>query len=92
MISKEELIEGAIYTVKARNFNVAVWTGEAFKGPGIVYGQHEFVVERHYLDGLPLGTVTPIERISNMKVQPPFDGSNFLAAMETLNRILDGSS
>ena len=86
-MEKTDLIPGIIYHVSCPKFNMAVWTGEVFKGPGLVDGSLTFVFAGHFEDGLPNGIATPLYALSDVCVRSPYDGYNFLVAMNTLNEI-----
>jgi hypothetical protein len=88
IIEKNDLIEGGIYRVDARGYYVAIWNGEAFKGPGLKDGVYEFLYEGYYMDGYPNGTVTPTQKLGELNTKPPHDGSNLLAAMVALNEMV----
>lgn len=88
MLEKQELQKGVIYEVASTNFNAAVWTGEVFRGPAIVYGQLKFIEENHYEDGLPYGVCTPIRQISVESLKAPFDGGNLLIIFRSLSELL----
>lgn len=87
-MEKEDLIRGAIYEVSAIGFNVAIWTGEAFKGPAKAFGKVYFAEEKPYWEGLPFGTSRPIKRIGELTINKPFDGSNLLAVMNALDEAI----
>jgi len=88
LLQKQELEKGAIYEVASTNFSAAVWTGEAFRGPAIIYGHLKFIEENHYEDGLPYGVCTPIRRISVETLKAPFDGANLLIVFRSLSELL----
>lgn len=85
MISQENMIIGAIYEVSGLQFNVAIWTGEVFRGPHSEYNVLKFVEEYPYWEPLPLGTCKPIRLLSNHVLTPPFDGINLLKSLEALD-------
>lgn len=89
-MKKEDLVPGLIYKVNSPKFNVAIWTGERFKGPDIVDGRLTFVEAEHFLDGLPLGVVEPTRQLGflDIKIDKPYDGKNLLVAMMTLSIVM----
>lgn len=66
IIPESELVVGAIYEIRARNFSVAVWTGKAMRGPRWKFDNLYLFDE--YLAGNPengiFGTVYPKRRLS----------------------------
>lgn len=78
MIKPEDLIVGAIYLVDARDFSVAIWTGEAFRGAKVRYKNWSLSDEQPWESGLPFGTATAKRRISEATVRHPIDGYNIL--------------
>ena len=62
-IKKEELVAGIAYAVDARNFSVAIWTGEEFAGLRHKLGSDFIDYEHHWDDGVLYGTVKPREEL-----------------------------
>lgn len=60
ILKKDKLESGKAYAVRARNFNIAIWTGETFRGLRFKFGQPYMSSEHHYDDGEPFGTVKPL--------------------------------
>lgn len=68
-LSKDELIVGALYEIRARNFKVAVWTGDALRGAREKFGKVYLDDEYLWDEG---GTVHVIKRIEDWVI-PSFD-------------------
>jgi hypothetical protein len=62
-LKRDELEVGATYKVEARNFYEAVWNGSVFKGTRVKFGDRFGAVEYHWDDGVPNGTVKPLNKI-----------------------------
>jgi hypothetical protein len=88
LLLKKDLEKGFVYEVAAPNFNVAVWTGEKFRGPALVNGKMKFVEQQHYEDGLPFGVCSPIKKLSTVPLKAPFDGANLLIVFRSLSELL----
>lgn len=63
----QDLIVGAIYEVRARNFSVARWNGRDFEGHRFKFGSTFLSTEHHWDDGPPYGTVKPIKLLKDIK-------------------------
>ena len=64
-IKKNDLVRGKAYFVDARNFSVAIWTGESFAGLRSLYPEGFMIdYEHHYDDGAPHGTVKPLKLLT----------------------------
>lgn len=85
-IEKDDLVKGGIYVVQARMFNIAMWTGEMFRGPAVMYGKLVFWEEGHYSDGLPFGTCTPLRWLNRATVKT-FEGASLLAALAATDEL-----
>ncbi len=88
MLSSEELETGAFYQVASPSFSVAIWDGAEFIGASIVDGAPCFVNERHYDAGLPYGLSSPVRRIGEHRVYPPYSGRNLLSALFAIEECL----
>ena len=61
MIKKEDLIVGKQYKCDARNFTIGTWNGKAFLYDRTKFGSTFEDLEYHWDDGIPYGTVKPLE-------------------------------
>ncbi|WP_299021239.1 hypothetical protein [uncultured Photobacterium sp.] len=59
-LTKDKLVVGKTYICEARNFDEAVWNGEAFVGRRVKFGSVCEDTEYHWDDGEPYGTVKPL--------------------------------
>jgi hypothetical protein len=48
MIKVEDLVVGVAYAGEGRNFDVGIWTGEAFAGLRYKFGNHFIDKEMHW--------------------------------------------
>lgn len=62
-IPRKDMIVGATYICKARNFYVGEWTGQGFKYIRYKFGHTFEDIEYHWDDGPPYGTVRPLQKI-----------------------------
>lgn len=67
-ITKENLMVGRAYYVEARNFDYAIWDGDAFNGVRYKMGTYFVDKEYHWDDGAPYGTVKPLELLETCTV------------------------
>ena len=58
-----ELVIGAYYICKARNFSLGKWNGKAFEYTRCKFGMHFEDTEYHWDNGPPYGTVKPLQII-----------------------------
>lgn len=59
MIPKKHCILNAVYQGKGRNFKVARWNGEEFRGMRTKFGAVFEDGELHWEEGAPFGTFNP---------------------------------
>lgn len=88
MLEKIKLNKGHLYEVVGLDFNVAIWTGEDFRGPALEYKHLLFKHEKHYEDGLPGGTCKPIQELTSSPLVEPYDGINLLKSLRALHDVL----
>lgn len=89
MIDRDDLVVGAVYEVRARNFCVAVWTGTAMRGPrwkfDNLYLDDEYLREREGEPFNPIGTTTVIRRLGDDDVplipEEQFKSTSLLVAL-----------
>lgn len=62
-LPKKDLVVGATYVCKARNFYVGEWTEQGFKYTRYKFGHTFEDIEYHWDDGPPYGTVRPLQKI-----------------------------
>lgn len=62
-LKKEELEAGKAYEVTARNFSIAIWTGEDFVGLRYKFGDRFLDHEMHWDDHVRHGTVRPLRKL-----------------------------
>lgn len=70
-----ELKEGYLYRIRARNAKFGIWIKEV---KGFIISRHKFgynylFIEYHYDTGPPFGTVFPIEEIEKVPIYIPRD-------------------
>jgi len=65
-LTKDELIVGATYKCKARNFTEGVWNGTNFDYMRYKFGSTFPDTEDHWDEGAPHGTVKPLELIKEL--------------------------
>ncbi len=88
MLIEKDLKIGGLYEVSGIHFNVAIWTGETFRGPKNEYDSLFFIEESPYWVSLPMGTCQPIRLLSNQFLTPPYDGVNLLKTLDALSKCI----
>jgi hypothetical protein len=63
-LTVDQLDEGKAYSVVARNFSIAIWTGKTFVGLRYKLGGSFMDHEYHWDEGPPHGTDKPIRELS----------------------------
>jgi hypothetical protein len=86
-VAFDNLIPGGVYIVAAKDFSIAVWNGESFRGPRYTNGSWSLSDELPYEMGLPFGTASAKEHIGGDEcvLKPPYDGHNVLMLLVALN-------
>lgn len=81
VIPQSDLVVGGIYQVVARNFNVAVWDGVAFRGVTAEHGRYRIIPEAPWSDGWPTGTADALVALNDRFPIGIFDGSDLIGLL-----------
>lgn len=86
-IKIEELVDGAVYEISARNANVGIWRAEqrGFEIPREKFHHLYLFVEYHWDTGAPFGTVKPWGRLEDLPEELRSDDAGRLDWLDKLN-------
>ena len=80
-IPRSDLVVGGIYRVVARNFNVGVWNGTAFRGVTAEHGRYRVIAEAPWSNGWPTGTADALVALNDQSPISIFDGSDLIGLL-----------